>query len=90
MVNISDFFDASSEEFLFQCTKEQLIDIGKRYDLDLDMKRLKENLRSILVANLIDLGVLKGRPLVTAGSASATGVAAGPEAAAAQALTYEQ
>ena len=59
MVNIvEDFIQSPSEELLEQCTKDQLMRIAQHYSMEADPKRTKENLKSIIKANLQDSGVL--------------------------------
>lgn len=59
MANIvEDFVQSPSEELLEQCTKEQLIKIAQNYSIEVEPKRTKENLRSIIKANLQECGVL--------------------------------
>lgn len=58
MTSLSGFFDSPSEEFLEDCSKEQLFEIGKHYGVEIDGWRSKENVKSILVANLVEKDVL--------------------------------
>ena len=57
MVNIVEDF-TPSEELLEQCTKEQLMKIPQHYSMEADPKRTKENLKSIIKANLQESDVL--------------------------------
>ncbi|KAL7371523.1 hypothetical protein ABVT39_000330 [Epinephelus coioides] len=59
MANIvENFIQSPSEELLEQCTKEQLIKIAQHYSTDVEPKGTKENLKSIIKANLQECGVL--------------------------------
>lgn len=58
MAELSDFVEAPSEEFIDECTKEQLLKIAAHYKVDIPDKRLKDNVKSILKANLSAMGVL--------------------------------
>lgn len=59
MVNIvEDFIQSPSEEVLEQCNKEQLTKIAQHYSIEVEPKRTKENLKSIIKANLQESGVL--------------------------------
>ncbi|XP_023191398.1 uncharacterized protein LOC111608951 [Xiphophorus maculatus] len=58
MTSLSEFFDSPSEEFLEGCSKEQLFEIGKHYGVEIDGRRSKENVKSILVANLVEKDIL--------------------------------
>lgn len=50
---------APSAEFVEQCTKEQLLKLAEHYNVYVSDKRLKENVKAFVMANLYDLGVLK-------------------------------
>ncbi len=50
---------ASVEEFLECYSREQLVRIAEHFELDVGDKRMKENIRSIVKANLTDLGIFK-------------------------------
>lgn len=52
MTSLSELFDSPSEEFLNDCTKEPLFEMGQHYGVEIDDCRSKENVKSILVANL--------------------------------------
>lgn len=61
---------ALSEELLERCSREQLVIIAKHFKLDVGDKRMKENVRGLIKANLTDLGVLldkaqAGHPVVS-------------------------
>lgn len=59
MVNIvEDFIDSPSVELLEQCNHEQLMKIDQHYHVEVEPKRTKENLRSIIQAHLQESGVL--------------------------------
>lgn len=55
---VEDFVQSPSEELLEQCTKEQLVKIAQHYSIEVEPKRTKENLKSIIKANLQEFGVL--------------------------------
>lgn len=67
---ISDFFESPSAEFLDHCTKEQLLEIGKHYEIEIDKQRLKENIKAILLTNLVEKGVLVDSPPVIVSTAT--------------------
>ena len=58
MADITDFVSAPSEEFLDKCAKEQLLKRVEHYDTGIPDKRLKDNIKVILKANLRESGVL--------------------------------
>ena len=58
MSDISDFVKAPSEDFLKKCTKEQLLKIAEHFEIDISDRRLKDTVKSILTANLTEMGVL--------------------------------
>ncbi|XP_041867352.1 uncharacterized protein LOC121656366 [Melanotaenia boesemani] len=62
MVTVSEFFRSPSLEFLEECTKDQLLEIGRYYGVEIDSKRLKENFKAILIANLTEKGVSLAKP----------------------------
>ncbi|XP_041849949.1 uncharacterized protein LOC121645524 [Melanotaenia boesemani] len=62
MVTVSEFFRSPSLEFLEECTKDQLLEIGRYYGVEIDSKRLKENFKAILIANLTEKGVFLAKP----------------------------
>jgi len=44
------------EELLEQCTKEQLINTAQHFSVEVEPKRTKDNLNSIIKANLQECG----------------------------------
>ena len=58
MAEVADFVKAPSEALLDKCTREQLLKIADHYQIEVGDKRLKDAIRSILKANLADMGVL--------------------------------
>ena len=63
MARVEDFVRAPSVEFVEQCTKEQLLKLAEHYTVYVSNKRLKENVKAFVIANLYDLGVLKSMTL---------------------------
>ncbi len=61
MAGVEKFLRAPSDEFVEQCTKEQLLKIAELYDIYVSDKRLKENVKAIVRANLYEMGVLKSQ-----------------------------
>ena len=59
MTTIEDFAAAPSEPALDSLTKDQLLKVAEHYKIDIPDKRLKETVKSILKANLVDMGVLE-------------------------------
>ncbi|TKS65190.1 Retrovirus-related Pol polyprotein [Collichthys lucidus] len=55
---VEEFVQHPSGELLEQCTKEQLIKIAQHFSVEVDPKRTKGNLKSIIKANLQECGVL--------------------------------
>lgn len=70
MVNVTAFFDSPSAEFLDDCTKDQLLEIGRHYDIEIDGKRLKENFKAILITTLTEKGVFLAKPSVSLSDAT--------------------
>ena len=62
-MNIEDFFDSPSEEWLDLCTKEQLLKIAEHYEIDIGDKRLKDRVKAILKSNLFEIKVLTDPPV---------------------------
>ena len=58
MAEVADFVKAPSEALLDKCTREQLVKIADHYRIEVGDKRLKDTVRSILKANLAEMGVL--------------------------------
>uniref|UniRef100_A0A674B5F8 SCAN box domain-containing protein n=1 Tax=Salmo trutta TaxID=8032 RepID=A0A674B5F8_SALTR len=65
--NVDEFIRFPSEELLDLCTKEQLLKVAEHYKIEISDKRLKNSIRLILKANLMESGILD----VTTGAASA-------------------
>lgn len=59
MASVDVFFQAPSDHLLTQYTKDQLLKIADHYGIEIGDKRLKENIRAILKANLVESGILK-------------------------------
>lgn len=57
MESIEDFFNAPCETLLDQCNRDQLLKIAEHYKISVGDKRLKENVRAIVKANLCELNV---------------------------------
>ena len=49
---VEDFIQSPTDELLEQCTKEQLMKIAQYYSAEVEPKRTKENLKSIIKASL--------------------------------------
>lgn len=58
MAGVDHFIDAPSEAFLEQCTRDQSIKIADHYKIRVGDKRLKENVRATVKANLYEMKVL--------------------------------
>ena len=67
MASVEDFLRTPSEECLERCSREQLVEIAEYYELDVGDKRMKENIKAIVKANLFETGVL-GPQLQVAGA----------------------
>lgn len=80
MVTVAEFVLSPSVELLEQCTKEQLLEIGAHYGVDVDARRSKENVKVILVTNLVEKGVFAAKPVVPSAAVSGSPLA----------LTFEQ
>lgn len=59
MAWVDYFIEAPSKAFLNHCTKDQLLKIADHYKIDAGDKRLKDNVKGIIRANLFDTEVLK-------------------------------
>lgn len=59
MAGVDVFIATPSEEFLDQCTRDQLLKIADHYEITVGDRRLKENARTIIKAYLYDMEVLK-------------------------------
>ena len=58
MADIVEEFVQYPSEFLAQYTKGQLIQISQHYSVEVELKRTKENLKSIIKVNLQECGVM--------------------------------
>lgn len=56
---VDEFLHSPSDHLLSQCTKDQLLKIAEHYDIDISDKRLRDNIKAILRANLLDAGVFQ-------------------------------
>ena len=63
---VDEFIRFPSEELLDLGTKEQLLKVAEHYKVEISDKRLKNYIRVILKANLMESGILE----VTTGPAS--------------------
>ena len=59
MASVEDFVCAPSEALLDQCNRDQLLKIAEHFEISVGDKRLKDNVRAIIKANLYELNVLK-------------------------------
>ena len=59
MATVTGFIQSPSDELLNSCTKEQLLKLIEHYDIDIGEKRLKEEIKGLLRAALIENGVLQ-------------------------------
>ena len=59
MASVDEFVHSPSDHLLNQYTKDQLLKIADHYGIDIGDKRLKENIKAILKANLVEVGILK-------------------------------
>ena len=58
MATVDEFLSAPSEELLDRCSRDQLIKIADHFQMDVGVKRLKENVRTILRDNLVEIGII--------------------------------
>uniref|UniRef100_A0AAQ4QC33 Gypsy retrotransposon integrase-like protein 1 n=1 Tax=Gasterosteus aculeatus aculeatus TaxID=481459 RepID=A0AAQ4QC33_GASAC len=58
MAGVEEFIAIPSEQFLDQCTRDQLLKIADHYKISVGDRRLKENVRFTIRAHLYDIGVL--------------------------------
>nr|XP_046250447.1 uncharacterized protein LOC124062051 isoform X4 [Scatophagus argus] len=58
MASVEEFLRAPSEELLESCSREQLVRIADYFSLEVGDKRMKDNIKSIIKANLVDRGML--------------------------------
>lgn len=61
MADIDLFVSSPSCKSLNKCTKEQLLKVADYYQVVISDKRLKENIKVILKARLIEKGILKAK-----------------------------
>lgn len=59
MASVEDFLRAPSEELLERCSRQQLVKIADHFEIDGSDKRMKENIKAIVRANLLDTGVIR-------------------------------
>ena len=59
MADVEDFVGDPSEQTLDNFTKDQLLRVAEHYKIAVPDKRLKETIKSILKANLVDMGILE-------------------------------
>lgn len=59
MASVEDFLRAPSEELLERCSRQQLVKIDDHFEIDGSDKRMKENIKAIVRANLLDTGVIR-------------------------------
>lgn len=59
MAQIEDFIESPTEELLASYTKEQLLQIGDIYKVEIDKKRDKQTVKAILKSNLLEMNILK-------------------------------
>lgn len=65
MTSLSDFLGVPSEVFVHKCTKKQLIQIAEHYEINADGKKCKAEIKSVVLATLLEGGVVsKGEPLL--------------------------
>ncbi len=59
MTSVVDLFIRDPDEALLdQCTKDQLLKIADHFKIEIEAKRLKETVKNILKANLMEEGIL--------------------------------
>lgn len=58
MATVDSFVQSPSEELLNCCKKEQLLKLVEHYDVDVGEKRLKEEIKGLLRAALVENDVL--------------------------------
>lgn len=61
MACVKDFLKAPAEEVLDCFTKEQLMKVADHFEMDVGDRRIKDNIKAILKANLFEDGVFKGK-----------------------------
>lgn len=61
MARVDAFVQSPSEELLNSCTKEQLLKLVEQYDVDIGDKRLKDDIKEVLKAALVQKEVLPGK-----------------------------
>ncbi|KAG7471700.1 hypothetical protein JOB18_048960, partial [Solea senegalensis] len=83
MASVDEFLKAPSEELLDHCSREQLLRIAEHFQLEVGDKRMKENIKNIVKANLVDFGIFKAETHVDVPVARSSGCNDGG-------LTFEQ
>ncbi|KAF3844291.1 hypothetical protein F7725_007454, partial [Dissostichus mawsoni] len=86
MGSVDDFLRAPSEEQLEVFTREQLVYVAEHFRLDVGDKRMKENMREIVRANLFEEGFFKGGILTVSPSRDSVSASGCRDAG----LTFEQ
>lgn len=61
---VEEFVEASSEELLKRCTKDQLIKLGEHFNIELTDKRLKDNIKFVLKTKMVEEGILSAYDLI--------------------------
>ena len=79
---MEDFIGAPSEALLAGFTKDQLLRLAGHYKVEISDKGPKDSVRSILVASLVDTGILP--PAVLSDGAAGTSAVSGGQ------LTFDQ
>lgn len=59
IASLSEFFDAPYEVFDNSCTKEQLMQIAKHYEINVADKKCKAEVKDIFLSAFVEIGVLK-------------------------------
>lgn len=84
MASVEEFLKEPSEELLEGFSREQLVRVAEHFDLDVGDKRMKENMKNIIRANLSEKGCFQ---TMTAGAGGGSvDVSVRDEAS----LTFEQ
>jgi len=73
MASVEEFIKAPSEVLLDDLSREQLIRVAEHFDLDVGDKRMKENIKNIIRANLADRGCFDPK-MMAAGPVRDSGV----------------
>ena len=87
MSDLEGFVQFPCEETLDGFTKEQLLRLAEHYEVEITDKRLKETVKSILKANLEEMGVLEDYPVTKKKSAE---VVSQDKLPTSQVFTFEQ